>query len=197
MKLLPTCIVLTVMLLLISHPLLPNNQPGKDFLITLDGSKLTGLIKTIAFGKKNTKITFENDLGTLYTVNASTIFGFALQEGGEMSMYESKYLNGVWQFLKVENKGQALILYTSIERQLQFSGVNEAPIVVQEKKPQVWLQFKGEQPFRLYRFRFRGVLRKKLKSYSDLAKRIGKRGFRYNNLSLIVDSYNRFHQSKE
>lgn len=197
MKPLLTHFALVVLLLVCSNPLLADYKRGKDFLITLDGSKLTGLIKTIAFGKKKTQISFENDLGTIYTVDASTIYGFALQEAGGMSVYESKYLNEEWQFLKVEKKGQELVLYTSTERQLQFSGINEAPIVVQEKKPQIWLQFKGEEPFRLYRFGFRGVLRKRLKSYPDLAKRIGKRGFRYNNLSMIVDSYNKFHQENQ
>ena len=66
--------------------------------------------------------------------------------------------------------------------------------MVQENKQQIWLQFEGEQPFRVYRFSFRGVMRKKMKDYPALAKRIGKRGFRYKNLPLIVDSYNKYHE---
>ncbi len=191
MKFLPTNLVFAVLLIIGAHPLVASN-PGKDFLITLDGSKLTGFIKTIAIKQKKTQISFENDLGTTYTIDASTIFGFAFEEAGEMSLYESKFLNGEWQFLKVEKRGQAVSLYKSSERQLQYSGYRKSPTVVQEKNPQIWLQFKGEQPFRIYRITFRGVLRKKMKSYPDLAKMIGKRGFRYRNLSMIVDSYNRF-----
>ncbi len=189
-----TIFVLAFLLLLCSGSL-QAGDPGKDFLITLDGSKLTGVIKTIAFKQKKTQISFQNDFGTMYVVDASTIFGFAFEENGETSLFESKFLNGEWQFLKVEKRGNVLSLYTSTERQLQFAGFNESPIVVQDKKsPQIWLQFKGEQPFRVYRFNFRGVLRKKMKSHPELAKRIGKRGFRYKNLSMIVDSYNRFHK---
>ncbi len=191
MKFLPTNLVFAVLLIIGAHPLVASN-PGKDFLITLDGSKLTGFIKTIAIKQKKTQISFENDLGTTYTIDASTIFGFAFEEAGEMSLYESKFLNGEWQFLKVQKRGQAVSLYKSSERQLQYSGYRKSPTVVQEKNPQIWLQFKGEQPFRIYRITFRGVLRKKMKSYPDLAKMIGKRGFRYRNLSMIVDSYNRF-----
>ncbi len=191
MKFLPTNLVFAVLLIIGAHPLVASN-PGKDFLITLDGSKLTGFIKTIAIKQKKTQISFENDLGTTYTIDASTIFGFAFEEAGEMSLYESKFLNGEWQFLKVEKRGEAVSLYKSSERQLQYSGYRKSPTVVQEKNPQIWLQFKGEQPFRIYRITFRGVLRKKMKSYPDLAKMIGKRGFRYRNLSMIVDSYNRF-----
>lgn len=188
-----THLILAVVLLLGANAL-ATNDPGKDFLITLDGSKLTGVIRTITFKKKQTQISFVNDLGTKYTVDASTISGFSYQEEGEISMYESKFLNGEWQFLRVEKKGQALTWYTSSERQLQFSGFNEDPIVVQENKQQIWLQFAGEQPFRVYRFSFRGVMRKKMKDYPALAKRIGKRGFRYKNLPLIVDSYNKYHE---
>lgn len=191
MKFLPTNLVFAVLLIIGAHPLVASN-PGKDFLITLDGSKLTGFIKTIAIKQKKTQISFENDLGTTYTIDASTIFGFAFEEAGEMSLYESKFLNGEWQFLKVEKRGEAVSLYKSSERQLQYSGYRKSPTVVQEKNPQIWLQFKGEQPFRIYRITFRGVLRRKMKSYPDLAKMIGKRGFRYRNLSMIVDSYNRF-----
>lgn len=174
------------------------NEPGKDFLITLDGSKLTGVIKTITIKQKKTQISFENDFGSRYIVDASTIFGFAFQEQGEISLFESKFLNGEWQFLRVETRGNAVSLYTSSERQLQFVGSDETPIVVQEQKsPQIWLQFEGEQPFRVYRFNFRGVLRKRMKSHPELAKRIGKRGFRYKNLSMIVDSYNRYHKEND
>lgn len=194
MKFLPANFVFAILLIIGSHPLLASN-PGKDFLITLDGSKLTGFIKTIAMKQKKTQISFENDLGTTYTIDASTIFGFAFEEAGEMSLYESKFLNGEWQFLKVEKRGQEVSLYRSSERQLQYSGYKKSPTVVQEKNPQIWLQFKGEQPFQIYRINFRSILRKKMKSYPDLAKMIGKRGFRYRNLSMIVDSYNRFHQN--
>lgn len=189
--------LLAVLLLLCSGTLLARD-PGKDFLITLDGSKLTGVIKTIAFEKKKTQISFQNDFGTIYRVDASTIYGFAFEDAGEISLFESKFLNGEWQFLKVEKKGNALTVYTSSERQLQFVGFNQSPIVVQDQKsPQLWLQFEGEQPFRVYRFNFRGVLKRKMKSHPELAKRIGKRGFRYKNLSMIVDSYNRFHEKQK
>lgn len=194
MKLLPAVFVFAILLLIGSQPLVASN-PGRDFLITLDGSKLTGLIKTIAIKKKKTQIFFENDLGTSYTIDASTIYGFAFEEAGEMSLYESKFLNGEWQFLKVEKRGLEVSLYKSSERQLQYSGYQKSPTVVQEKNTQIWLQFKGEEPFRIYRITFRGVLKKRMKSYPDLAKMIGKRGFRYRNLSMIVDSYNRFHQN--
>ncbi len=194
MKHAQTTFLLAFLLMLCAGSLLAVD-PGKDFLITLDGSKLTGEIKTVAFKQRKTQISFRNDLGTLYTVDASCIYGFACEEAGEILLFESKFLNGEWQFLKVENKGNVLTVYTSSERQLQFVGSNQNPIVVQDQKsPQIWLQFEGEQPFRLYRFNFRGVLRKKMKSHPELARRIGRRGFRYKNLAMIVDSYNRFHQ---
>ena len=186
------------LLLAILLPLgLQGNNPGKDFLITLDGTKLTGKIKHVTLKKGGSHIYFENDFGDTYNVYAATIYGFAFKEEGDMSLYESKQLNGVWRFLKVEKRGEALSLYKSSERQLQFTNTNESPIVVEEKNPQVWLQFKGEEPFKVYHLSYRRILRNKMASFPDLAKRIGKRGFRYNNLSMIVDLYNKHHSQKE
>ena len=176
---------------------LPNsaaaNNPGKDFLITLNGSKLTGNILDINLSGDEFEISFENDLGSILSVHPATIYGFAYEDKGETSLYESKYLNGEWQFLKVQKKGAALSLYTSSERQLKFTRSNESPIIVKEKNPQVWLQFAGEKPFKIYRLNYKGLLRKRMKDYPDLAKRIGKRGFRYKDLDMIVELYNKIH----
>lgn len=171
-------------------------KPGKDFLITLNGSKLTGVIKDINLSKEGSQLSFKNDFGDTYTVLPETIFGFVLQEGDETMLYESKCLDRVWWFVQIEKKGKVLSLFTSTERKLQFTNTNEPPIIVEEKAPQIWLQFAGEPPFKVYRFTYKGILRKKMKSYPDLAKRIGKRGFRYKNLSDIVELYNRFHEKK-
>ena len=139
---------LQVLFLLFLSNFLVANTIGKDFLITLNGSKLTGNIKDISFSNTETTLSFENDFGNIYSVNAATIYGFAFAERGETSMYESKFLGGKWLFLKVERKGQALSLYRSSERQLKFIGSGEAPIVEKEKAAQIWLQFANEQPFK-------------------------------------------------
>ncbi|MEM9918450.1 MAG: hypothetical protein AAF990_10165 [Bacteroidota bacterium] len=187
-------LLVAVVLLCSSHFLLANN-PGKDFLITLDGAKLTGSIRGIDVSSGHSEISFENDFGDIYTVHPATIFGFVCEAQGETMLYESKCLKGEWLFLRVEKKGEVLSLYTSFERQLQFTQADEPPIVVEEKNPQVWLQFKGEQPFKLHRLTYRRVLRKRMASYPDLANRIGKRGFRYDNIAMITDLYNKFHHT--
>jgi len=173
-----------------SNLLLANNS-GKGFLITLSGAKLTGNITSIAFEKGKTQVSFENDFGDVYILHPATIYGFAVEEKGEISFYESKKLGGEWRFLLVEEKGERLSLYTSAERQLQFTNPNESPILVEEKNPQMWLQFSGEEPFKIYRFTYRGILKKKMKAYPELVQSIGKRGFRYKNLPMIVDLYNK------
>lgn len=183
-------------ILLILPSFLLANSPGKDFLITLNGSKLTGNIKDISFSNGQSQIYFENDFGDTYTVFSATIYGFAFYEGGETSIFESKFLNGKWRFLKVEKKGEALSMFTSSERQLKFTNFDESPKVVKEKNPQFWLQFKGEKPFKLYKLTYKRVLREKMSSFSDLTERLGKRGFRYHNLPMIVDLYNRLHREK-
>jgi hypothetical protein len=189
-------IIKLLLILLLSPLILQGNNPGKDFLITLDGAKLTGNIKHVSLTKGGSYIHFENDFGDTYNVYAATIYGFAFREAGEISLYESKCLYGEWRFLKVEKRGDVLSLYKSSERQLQFTNAGASPIVVEEKNPQIWLQFKGEQPFKIYRISYRRILRNKMKSFPDLAQSIGKRGFRYHNLSMIVDLYNKFHSQK-
>jgi len=173
------------------------NNPRQDFLITLNGSKLTGTIKDISISNGKTQVLFENDFGNTYNVDPSTIFGFVCSDNGETVLFESKYLDGKWQFLKVKQKGGALSLYTSVERQLQFSSSGKSPIVVKEKNPQIWLQFAGEEPVKVYRLTYKAFLRKRMSAYPDLLKSIGKRGFRYRDLSKIVKLYNRLHLTKK
>jgi len=171
-------------------------MPIKIFLTTLNGSNITGIIKTVSITKGKSEILFENDLGDIYTIHPATIFGFTFEEGGEVLLYESKYLGGKWRFLRADQKGTALTMYTSLERQLQFTNSEESPIIIEEKNPQIWLQFQEEQPIKVYRLTYRRVLRKKLEAFPELAKRIGKRGFKYKNMSSIVDLYNRLHSEK-
>lgn len=186
---------LIVIALMITNSLTATN-PGKDFLITLNGLKLTGSIKNISLLAGKPQISFENDFGDIYTIHPATIYGFTFEDEGSISMYESKNLNGEWHFLKVENKGQILTLYTSSERQLKFSKSGASPILVEEKNPQFWLQFKGEQPFKVFRFSFKSSLRKRMDNYPELEKRLGRKGFRYKNLSAIVGLYNLLHNTQ-
>lgn len=186
---------LLAILIAIANSFMATN-PGKDFLITLNGSKLTGNIKDISLAGSKSQISFENDFGDLYIIHPATIYGFTYENNGTISMYESKNLNGEWHFLKVENKGQILTLYTSSERQLKFSSDGGAPTSVEEKNPQFWLQFKDEPPFKVFKFNFKNSLRKRMGNYPELETRLGKKGFRYKNLSAIVDLYNRLHNGQ-
>lgn len=181
--------------LLFTHNLLAGN-PGNDFLITLDGTKLTGKIKQISLNTSHSQISFENDFGDIYTINPATIFGFTVKENGLVAMYESKYLEGEWRFLKIESRGKVLTLFTSSERQLKYSDAEKSLVVVVEKNPQFWVQYKNEPPFKIYKFNFKRILRKWMDNYSELEERIGKKGFRYKNLPAIVNLYNRFHNGQ-
>ncbi|MEO1262759.1 MAG: hypothetical protein AAFZ15_28385 [Bacteroidota bacterium] len=197
MKCLLTRLFSTHLFVMLTGLLLASNpSPGKDFLITLNGSKLTGNIKIISFSSNESSISFENDFGDIYTVHPATVSGFAHAEKGKTSLYESKLLDGRWMFLKVEKRGEALSLYMSSERQLKFTSSSESPIIEKEKSTQIWLQFADEQPFKIYRLNFKSVLRRKMANYPVLVERLGKRGFKYNNLPAIVDLYNQLDKQK-
>lgn len=170
--------------------------PGKDFLITLNGSKLTGKIKSISLSNKNSWLAFENDFGNEYVVRPATVNGFVLEENGEVSLYESKFLGGRWLFLKVENRSQALSLYFNSERQMKFVNIGEPPIVKEEKTIQTWLQFAKEEPVKIYRLNFKKILKKKMAAYPEIVQQLGKRGFKYRDLPAIVELYNRLYKSE-
>ncbi|MEM7103225.1 MAG: hypothetical protein AAF502_08855 [Bacteroidota bacterium] len=180
-------------LLLILPYLLAASGEGKDFLITLNGSKLTGEIKVTANDKGKSEISFQNDFGDVYAIHPATIFGFAYQDKDEVFLYESKKLDGKWQFLKVEKKGEAVNLYSSSEKQLQFISSGESPVVVKVKNPQSWVQFKGQPPIKVHKWNYKGLLKEKMAAYPELVEMIGKRGFKFSNLSMMVDLYNKFH----
>lgn len=169
------------------------NTPGKDFLITLNGSKLTGHIKDISLTNERSQISFENDFGDLYVIHPATIHGFAVEKNGEVTVYESKYLEGQWLFLKVENKGDVISLYTSTERQVKFTDSNDSPLVEGGKTIQFWLQFDKEEPFKVYRFNYKRVLKEHMSAYPEIIEQLGKRGFKYRNLPAIVELFNKLY----
>ena len=190
MKFPPYRLFKTILLLCLPFLLWASN-PGKDFLITLNGAKLTGNIKEISFGKGDFQISFENDFGDTYNIHPATIYGFVFEVEGKILVYESKYLNGKWQFFKVEKKGQALSMYISVERKLLYTSSGGSPVVLEEKNPQIWLQFGEESPFKIHWLNYKSVLRKRMQAFPDLVDRIGKRGFRYNDLANMVELYNK------
>lgn len=189
--------VLRVTFLLCTTQLLLAGNPGSDFLITLNGSKLTGQVKDISFSNTTPLLSFENDLGTLFVVHPASIYGFAFQDNDDVLIYESKLLDGIWKFLKVENQGQELTLYTSLERQVRFAGPGGSPTIEKENNMQVWLQFAKEQPFKIHRLNYRGILRKRMAAFPELVDHIGKRGFRYKDLPAIVALYNRLYNKQQ
>lgn len=189
--------ILRVSFFLFAAPLLVAAKPGTDFLITLNGSKLTGQVRDISFSSATPLLSFENDLGTLFVVHPASIYGFAFQDDGNVSIYESKLLDGRWKFLKVENHGKELTLYTSLERQIKFAGSGGSPTIEKEGNLQIWLQFAKEQPLKIHRLNYKGILRKRMAAFPELSSRLGKRGFRYRNLPAIVELYNRLYDKQK
>ena len=186
-----------VIFFLLSSNFLTADNPDKDFLITLNGSTLTGTVKDISYSTTEASLLFENDFGNAYTIYPATIYGFAFVKDGTTILYESKFLDGKWQFLKVERKGKEVSLYRSMERQLKFVGSAKNPIVEKEKNPQIWLQFADEQPSKVYRLTYKAVLRKRMATCPEVINRLGKRGFKFNDLPSIVELYNELSSKKE
>ena len=191
-----TVFTLFISLLFISNSLTAGD-PGKDYIITLNGIKLTGDVKDIFFSNIQSRLSFENDFGNLYSVHPACIHGFAFREGEKTIYYESKYLGGRWDFLKVEKRGSALSLYRSSERKIEFTQLHGEPIIETKKVTEIWLQFQGQKPFRVFPLGYKKLLKQKFAHYPELANRIGKKGYKFRDLPKIVELYNELHDKNE
>ncbi|RMG79111.1 MAG: hypothetical protein D6714_16910 [Bacteroidetes bacterium] len=176
--------------LTLCFPVLLFADPGKGYLITLDGHKLTGQVHDILFSAWQTRLRFENDFGDVYAIHPATIYGFVFENDGHFHYYESKFLGGTWAFLEVEKRGEALSLYRNPRRKLRVRKNDGEPYITQKKASETWLQFNGKRPFRIYRLGYKKILRQNLSEYPELADLIGQKGYRFRDLPRIVELYN-------
>ncbi len=180
---------------LFATALFSSNAEG--FIVTLDGIHLTGKIGKIFYTNYNNEVIYTNDFGNEYRIDARRISGFAIMEGSALVRYKTQYQEGLWYFLKVVHLDEELNLYRNPDRNdviIRNSLFNSEQHFLPNG---YWLEFKGQAPFSVYRMGFKKLMKEKLAQYPELAKKIGKRGFRYSNIEHIVKTYNNWYRDQK
>jgi hypothetical protein len=172
------------------------NNSSRGYLITKNGKKLTGMISQV-FGEN--EIVFINDFGTPYKLHAALIYGFVVPQNGKNVFYASKYNGKVWRFMRLLHQGEGMNLYLApVSRVLSHPSGH-----LGLRPPEVrftnayFVELKGRAPVRVSRGNFKGSMRRLLKKEApQLAKKVGKRGYRFKNLEEIIEAYNEIMQKK-
>lgn len=164
----------------------------QGYLVTLNGKMLTGQIGAIYQGDNNSEVIFINDFGTIYNIRPELIRGFVFKKGPEFIVYESKFNEKRWMFLKVLFKGENLHLYQSPQEIIQLVQNYRGFVNDYSYRPaEYFLEMEGKIPFKVKRIGFKKQMHRLLrKNAPDLADKIGDKGFHYKDLPKIVREYN-------
>lgn len=165
--------------------------PGRGYVVTKNGIHLTGSIGDIYHSNLASEVLFTNDLGTTYSYRPELISGFVFEKNAMMVTYESKFDRKKWAFFEVVEKGAGMNLYRTPEEKTQIVLEQAEMKSYPYRSEEYWVEVKGRLPIQINRFNFRKKMRRLLNNIvPELAKKIGKPGYRYKNLVNIVQECN-------
>lgn len=177
------------LLLFLSCSLSLSAAQFRGFLLTKDGYKLTGYLEVVTYTLTGNTITFSNDFGDRYTIHPFLINGFGFSDDGESYRFVSRFSEGQWYFLQVVNDDRNLKLYSLPESRKWVD--DKLLRLISTPVPEYFIEPRGQTLIPVPRTAFKRVLREFCKPrYPELAKRIGKRGYRYKNIAGIIAEYN-------
>lgn len=162
----------------------------RGFLITKDDHELTGYFRVIRYTPYGNLIEFTNDFGDVYAIQPQLVKGFGFSIGQQNYRYISRFHEGQWFFLRLEQNGRALRLFSLPDgtdawvddRMLRLFAV---------PPPRYWFEFGKGKLLGIPRAGFKRTVREFMRSTAPgLAARIGKKGYRYRDLNEIVTAYN-------
>ncbi|PHN01432.1 hypothetical protein [Flavilitoribacter nigricans] len=165
----------------------------QGYIITHSGIRLTGKISTIFHSDFGSELTFINDFGTSYQIHPALIRGFAFRNEDENNiLYESRFTKGSWIFLEVIYRGKDMSLYKAPEERVSIAhGFNTIEL------EEYWVDVPGGNMTPLTRFRYKRRFRRLVKkSEPELARKIGKPGYRFKDLVKIIEEFNRLQQKQ-
>ena len=165
----------------------------KGYIITHSGIRLTGKISTIFHSDFGSELTFINDFGTSYQLHPALIRGFAFKKEEDKNiLFESRYTKGKWVFLEVIYRGEDMSLYKAPEEK-----VSVAHGLTTIRLEEYWVDVPGGNMTPLTRFRYKRRFRRLVKKTEPaLAKKIGKAGYKFNNLVRIIEEFNQLKQER-
>lgn len=163
--------------------------PG--FVLTLNGYQLTGQIGEIMEINGNHSLIFMNDFGTVYSYHPRMISGFLYKNESKVFYYESKYDGKNWLFLQLLFREKGVSLYQVPEYTTQW--IYENGIAKPYSYPVLafFLDFSNVgNPIKLTRATYKKRLIQLFKKRNpDLAEKIGKPGYRFQNLTEIIKQF--------
>ncbi len=183
-------------ILIISLLFLQSSLPAKDYsgyIITLSGIRLTGKIGTIFHSDYGSELTFINDFGTSYQIHPALIRGFAFLNDEELNiLYESRFTKGTWVFLEVIYRGKKMSLYKAPEERVSIAH-GFSTIQLEE----YWVDVPGGKMTPLTRYRYKRRFKRLIKKTEpDLARKIGKKGYKFQDLVKIIEEFNQLQQKR-
>ena len=162
----------------------------RGFLLTKDNYQLTGYFNLISYAPTGNLITFTNDFGDVYAIHPQLVKGFGFSLEGRNYRYISRFHEGQWFFLQLEQDGRALRLYSLPDGSDRW--VDDTMLrLFTVPPPAYWFEYGKQQLLGVPRAGFKRTLREFFaETAPGLAARIGKKGYRYRDLREIVLEYN-------
>lgn len=162
----------------------------RGFLLTKDNYQLTGYFNLIRYAPSGNLITFTNDFGDVYSIRPQLVKGFGFSLEGENYRFISRFHEGQWFFLRLEEDGRALRLYSLPDGRDQW--VDDSMLkLFSVPPPTYWFEHGRQQLLGIPRAGFKRTLRQFFaQSAPELSSVIGKRGYRYKNIPEIVREFN-------
>ena len=171
--------------------------PG--FVLTLNGYQLTGQIGDIMEMNGNHSVIFMNDFGSIYSYHPRMISGFFFKTETNSLFYESKYDGKNWLYLQLLFREKGVSLYQMPVDRIQWiydKGMSRPfsyPVI------EYFLDVSSlGNPIKLTRATYRKKLLMLFKKRNlDLASKIGKPGYRFQNLPEIIRQFTQSLLDKE
>ena len=181
---------LTLLLLLCCAFLTVKSESLRGYVITLDGKYISGTIQQINNSQFSIAVSFTNDYGTNYNYHPALIRGFVFMKGNERQVYESHYHKGRWLFLQQLYVGKEISLFKFPDIQVNWVMEGRQINSYSSNQKVFWLKQDQRSLFMLKRKHFKNKFASIIKENApELAKKIGKRGYRYQNLEKILAEY--------
>lgn len=177
-------------LLVVALSFTASAEAYRGFLLTKDNYQLTGYFNLIEYSPTGNYITFTNDFGDVYAIHPMLVKGFGFNQDGSSVRFASRYHEGQWFFLRQVEAGRYLNLYSLPDGKDNY--VDDSMLqLFTVRPPNYWLEFGRAQMLPVPRLGYKKVLKDFMaETNPSLARRIGKRGYRYKDIENIVAEYN-------
>lgn len=167
-------------------------QAMSGYIVTKNHHHLTGAIGTIDHNTYGTMVEYINDFGTPYYLHPALIRGFVFYEGPAIRAYESKHWKDRWYFLKVQYAGENISLLQTPELQIDYTINNGYLNSRTRKSVRYWVSMPNGYIQPLKRLGFRSQMKRLIREVSpQLARKIGRKGYRFQDLFTILQEYDR------